>query len=110
MGNDSKGFGTVKVNTEVLQTKGEEAYAKLRAYQTALEQIQGMMSKSSGYWVGKAGDLYREVIQSQLKTAADALAVFADYPKELLEYAGVYSETISRTEAIAESLEGLDLF
>ena len=50
------------------------------------------------------------VVERQMQTVDEALAVYAEYPKELLAYAGVYSETIARTEQLAESVSDLQMF
>lgn len=103
-------FGTVKVDTSVLQAKGEDAYQKLQNYQAALERIQALIMESSSFWIGQAGELYRSSMQNQIKQAMETVQVFLEYPKELLEYAGIYSETIRRTEELAQSVGTLDMF
>lgn len=108
-GTDSD-FGTVKVDVAVLQAKGEEAFLKLQAYQNGLEKINSLIQDSERFWEGEAGNLYRASMQNQIADAMEILQEFMAYPKELLRYAGIYSETISQTEAIAESVETLQLF
>lgn len=103
-------FGTVKVDAAILQEKGEEAFLKLQTYQRELEQIHSVIQDSGRFWIGKAGDLYRASMQNQVANAMEILQEFSEYPKELLRYAGIYSETISQTEALAESIETLQLF
>lgn len=110
MAQDGTDFGTVRVDAGVLQTKGEEAYQKIQAYSTALERINSLIKDSGRFWKGEAGSLYRASMQNQIANAMEILQEFAEYPKELLQYAGIYSETISRTEALAESVETLQLF
>lgn len=103
-------FGTVKVDAEILRAKGEEAFVKLQTYQGGLEQIHSLIQDSGRFWGGKAGDLYRLSMQNQITNAMEILQEFSEYPKDLLGYAGIYSETISRTEALAESIDTLQLF
>lgn len=103
-------FGTVKVDAAILQEKAEEAFAKIQVYQSGLEQIRSLIQGSAGFWAGQAGDLYRESMQNQISNAMEILQEFSEYPKDLLNYAGIYSETISKTESIAASIETLQLF
>lgn len=103
-------FGTVKVDTEILRGKGEEAFIKLQTYQNELERIDSLIQDSGRFWRGKAGELYRLSMKNQIADAMEILQEFSEYPRELLNYAGIYSETVSRTEALAESIDTLQLF
>lgn len=103
----ASGFGTVKVNTEELKTKGEDAWQKIREYQAVLEQMEQAVNASSAYWSGKAGDTYRKVLKLQMQEVQEA---YSSYPKELLEYAGIYSEVVAQTESAADSVQTLDMF
>lgn len=109
-GQADSGFGKVKVNTEDLKTKGEEAWQRIREYQAVLEQMEQAVNASSAYWVGKAGDTYRKVLKLQMQKVQEILEAYSVYPKELLEYAGIYSETIAQTESAADSVETLNMF
>ena len=106
----ASGFGTVKVNTEELKTKGEDAWQKIREYQAVLEQMEQAVNASSAYWSGKAGDTYSKVLKLQMQEVQEALEAYSSYPKELLEYAGIYSEVIAQTESAADSVLTLDMF
>lgn len=105
-----KEFGNVKVNTEMLRAKGEDAWLKIRQYREALSQIRTAVEGTGAFWQGKAADLYRDVLKRQMQTVDEALEAYAEYPKELLAYAGIYSETIARTEQLAESVSDLQMF
>ena len=104
-----KEFGNVKVDAEMLRAKGEDAWQKVRQYREMLAQIRTAVDGTGSFWHGKAADLYRDVLKRQMQTVDEALAVYAEYPKELLAYAGVYSETIARTEQVAGSVSGLQM-
>jgi uncharacterized protein YukE len=107
---DSSGFGMIKVDAAVLKSKAEDAYVKIQNYREAVEQIAATVSASSGYWEGQAGNLYRDIMRLQVKAIENTLTEYANYPKELLEYAGIYSSTISQTNAKAEEIESVDMF
>ena len=103
-------YGTIKVNTDELKVKGEDAWNKIRRYRIALDQIEKAVNSSSSYWQGNAADLYRSVLKKQINMVEDTLIELQKYPEELLAYAGVYSETISKTEETAESINDFELF
>lgn len=98
------GYGVVKVDSAELKAKAEDAYQKIRQYQETVEQMSSLVSASSSYWGGEAGEMYREVLRLQINTAKELLETYKNYPKELLEYAGIYSEVIAQTESLAESI------
>ena len=54
--------------------------------------------------------MYREVLKKQMQIVEGALEEYAEYPKELLAYAGIYSETIANTEELAQSVSDLKMF
>lgn len=54
--------------------------------------------------------MYREVLKNQIESVKAALEEMAQYPKELLAYAGLYSETMSQSNSLAESIISLQLF
>lgn len=103
-------FGTVRVDDEVLLRKGEEAWQQLKNCYDTLDRIQASVEAGSSFWMGQAGDLYREVLKKQIQSVKAALEELAQYPRELLAYAGLYSETISQSNSLAESILSLQLF
>lgn len=103
-------IGIVRVDNEVLLKTGEEAWQQLKTCYDALERIQTSVEASGSFWIGQAGDLYREVLKNQIESVKAALEEMAQYPKELLAYAGLYSETMSQSNSLAESIISLQLF
>ena len=45
-----KEFGNVKVNTEMLRAKGEDAWLKIRQYREALSQIRTAVEGTGAFW------------------------------------------------------------
>ena len=103
-------FGNVKVDTEELLAKADKSWLQIRSYQDCLNKIRQEVDGSASYWQGKAGDMYREVLKKQMQIVEGALEEYAEYPKELLAYAGIYSETIANTEELAQSVSDLKMF
>lgn len=110
MAETASGFGTVRVNSEELKAKAEDAYMKINQYQETLEQMSSAVTASSAYWTGRGGDMFREVLKNQMSIIEGILEAYKEYPKELLEYAGIYSEVISQTESLAESVKDFNMF
>lgn len=103
-------FGTVKVDDAQLKSKAEDAFTKIQGYQRAVESIFSIVTASASHWEGRAGDLYRDILKAQKSEIGDVLTEYANYPKELLAYAGIYSEVIVNTEQKAEEIEALKMF
>lgn len=102
-------FGTVKVETNVLKEKAEDAYTKIKNLESILNEMQQEVKSSNGYWIGEAGEAFRTSFLTKKQELDDVLASFQDYPKQLLNYAGLYSETISAAESTVDSINDLNM-
>lgn len=102
-------YGSVKVNSDELKAKAEDAFKKITKYQNSLQEISATVAASESYWDGQAADAYRNILKSQMKIIEDVLTQYAEYPKTLLEFAGIYSETITKAETQVEELQTLEL-
>jgi WXG100 family type VII secretion target len=109
MAADITSFGTVKVEPGILKEKAEDTYAKIRNFGDILNEMQQEAKSSSGYWVGEAGDAFRTSFLKKKQELDDILASFQDYPKRLLDYAGIYSEAISAVEAAVDTINDLKM-
>lgn len=84
---------TLKVKPEVLKTKAEEVENDIRALEIHFNSIQEIVARSSGYWVGTAGDKARKEFDSQKEDTTTVIKRFRDHPKNLLVMAGVYEQS-----------------
>ena len=84
---------TLKVTPEVLKTKAEEVENDIRALETHFNSIQEIVARSSGYWVGTAGDKARKEFDSQKEDTTTVIKRFQNHPRNLLVMAGVYEQS-----------------
>ncbi len=105
MAND---FGRVTADPEVLRGAAEEASSRIAAYRSSVGAVARLVDSSSGFWKGEAAEAYRSVFANELAKAYQALDEFAQYPVDLLSYAGVYSEAISQAQSIVQEIAEFD--
>ena len=84
---------TLKVKPKVLKTKAEEVEKDIRTLEAHFNSIQEIIARSSGYWVGTAGDKARKEFDSQKEDTTTVIKRFRDHPKNLLVMAGVYEQS-----------------
>ena len=97
--------GTILVSPQELQSKAELAYQRIADCSAALDRIAKTIGASDSYWQGDAGDAARVACDAVVKNARAALEELKGYPKDLLEYQGLYSEVIACTESLASEIE-----
>ncbi len=83
----------LKVQPEVLKTKASETEALIRKLESQFNEIQDIVSHTSGYWVGAAGDQAREAFQSKEEDIRQVIRRFKEHPTDLLVMAGVYEQS-----------------
>ena len=82
----------LKVNTDALTAKASEVSDSINQLKNELADIQDIVSRSSGYWVGLAGDKARKEFKELEDDAQTVIKRFSEHPADLLTMAGVYSE------------------
>lgn len=102
-------YGNLKVDTAELKLKAEEAHKNIQKYREALNNISTAVKASESFWVGEAGDLYRSILETQMELIKEAFEIYSEYPKDLLEFAGIYSEVILETTNKAEEIESFKM-
>ena len=81
---------TLKVKPEVLKNKAGEVENDIRDLEKYFRSIQEIIARSSGYWVGTAGDKARKEFDSQKEDTTTVIERFRDHPKNLLVMTGIY--------------------
>ena len=81
---------TLKVKPEVLKNKAGEVENDIRDLEKYFRSIQEIIARSSGYWVGTAGDKARKEFDSQKEDTTTVIKRFRDHPKNLLVMTGIY--------------------
>lgn len=102
-------YGTLKVSPAELVLKSEIASARIFACKTALEHIATAIRSSDAFWQGEAADLVRQVFEKEAKSSLEALEELSKYPQDLLQYNGLYSEVINRTQGLADQISSFSM-
>lgn len=95
---------TVKVQPEVLKTKASETEALVKKLETQFNEIQDIVSQTSGYWVGAAGDQARAAFRAKEESARLVIRRFMEHPADLLVMAGVYEQAEMEVKRVNQSL------
>ena len=83
---------TLKVTPEALKTKASEIETDIKQLEAHFNSIQDIVSRSTGYWVGAAGDKARKEFDSKKDDTDKVIRRFREHPTDLLTMAGVYAE------------------
>ena len=94
----------IKVDTAVLVSTADAASKSIRNMKECFEQLETIISRTSHYWIGEAGDLHRKIYQGQKPQIEEMMKRLEEHPADLLTIAGVYVPTEITAESIAESL------
>lgn len=95
----------LKVTPETLKNKASETEATIKSLENVFNNIQDIISRTSGYWVGIAGDKARSEFNSQKDEMQKVLQRFKEHPTDLMVMAGVYEEAersvLSQNQSLA---------
>ncbi len=94
----------LKVTPEALQQKAEEVRANIQRLQVEFYDIQDIVSRTSGYWVGNSGDKARREFNRKKDDTDKVIRRFAEHPPELLAMAGIYTDTEQKIASEEKSL------
>lgn len=83
---------TLKVTTEALKNKASEVEKDIKKLENHFASIQDIVSRSTGYWTGAAGDKARKEFDSKRDDTDQVIRRFKEHPRDLLVMAGVYEE------------------
>lgn len=82
----------LRVTPEVLKTKAGEVESDIKSLETEFNTIQDIVSRTSGYWIGEAGETARAEFEGQKGDIDTILKRFKEHPVDLMTMAGVYDE------------------
>ncbi len=82
----------LKVETEVLKSKASEVTGYVDGLETHFNSIYDIVTRSSGYWVGAAGEKARTEFNNQKENTDQVIRRFREHPEDLLAMAGIYDK------------------
>lgn len=94
------------VTPEQLNVKAGEVEKLVANMRTRFENMKTLVEKSSGYWVGEAGDLHRQNYANQKDNIDNILRRLAEHPGDLRTIAQTYTTVELKTQEIAANLPG----
>ncbi len=97
--------GYTQVDIQAIRNKAQEGSNLVKQFQTAVDKMEQAMKSTEQFWEGDAAKLYREVFQIEIKRMREDLAKYAEYPKQLNEYANMYEGVHKQAESIADRIE-----
>ncbi len=94
------------VTPEVLNQKAGEVEKLVANMRTRFENMKTLVDKSSGYWIGEAGELHRKNYADQKDNIDTILRRLSEHPGDLRTIAQTYTTVELKTQEIAANLPG----
>ena len=95
---------TLKVTPEKLEQQASVVERQARDLENEFNRMQDEVARTTGYWVGIAGDKARKEFDAQKDDMATILKRFREHPTDLLKMAGIYKEAENTNEESNKSL------
>ena len=80
----------IKVTTEELQAKADIVKTKVDEMKADIDEAERLLNNTASYWLGSAGDKKRKDFQKKKQQADEVVRRLSEYPRDLLEMAGIY--------------------
>lgn len=93
-----------RVSTDILKSRADDARGKISKMQQNFEAIADLITETSSYWMGEAGDLYRSIFENQRDEMTAIINRLNEFPDDLLSMAGIYEEGEAEAAALTEQL------
>lgn len=94
----------LKVTPDTLKSKAQEVQSQIKSFETQWKQLQDIVTKTKGYWVGEASDLHQKQFKDYKEDVDKILKRLNEHPVDLMKMANVYDEGEAAAIAIAQSL------
>lgn len=94
------------VTPEQLNVKAGEVEKYVANMRICFENMKTLVEKSSGYWVGEAGDRHRRNYDEQKDNIDIIVRRLSEHPKDLRAIAQRYTEVELKAQEIAVDLPG----
>lgn len=94
----------VKVNTSALRNAASEVLSMAELLQNDFNALQSCVKKTSRYWIGPAGDRYRQDFVAEKADMSAMLEVLHKYAVDILSMAGLYEQAEKDVARSGEAL------
>lgn len=75
-----------------LKEQADEVSGKIREMTEVFEELEEIISRTSHYWNGEAGDYYRTLYGENKEEIEGILKRLREHPGKLLQAAGIYED------------------
>lgn len=96
----------VKVNPAVLIEKAQSVSKNITSMANYFEQLNKIVSRTSYYWIGEAGELHRNIYQEQKMRIEEMIKRLKEHPADLMAMAQTYDNAEAAVRSIASELPG----
>lgn len=94
----------LKVTPEQLKAKASEVSAEIKEMQSAFEELASIVSRTSVYWLGEAGDCHRRIFEGNREEVEIMIRRLKEHPADLLQMADLYEKTEEKIQEATEAL------
>ena len=98
------GEATLKVTPEVLNAQANKVTAELTKITSEFDKLGQTISRTKGYWIGEAGELHRQMYESQKDSIQQILKRLKEHPRDLQAIAQNYSATELKIQELISEL------
>lgn len=96
----------LKVTPEELVVKAQETIKNISKLKTGFANLESVIARTNGYWIGEAGDLHRKLYQDEKENIEQMFARLSEHPKDLEQIAKTYMDVEDAVEQLANELPG----
>ena len=96
---------TLRVTPEALKAKAAEVENDIKKLESHFNSIEDIVSRSTGYWQGIAGDKARTEFYTRKDDTSRVIARFKEHPTDLLNMAELYAVAEKTAEYINQALK-----
>ncbi len=96
----------IKVNSAVLNSKAQTVSKSIARMEECFGQLEKIISRTSYYWIGEAGDLHRKMYRDQKEPIYGMMKRLKEHPDDLLAIAQTYEKVEAEVQSMAMELPG----
>lgn len=96
--------GQILVTPERLEEQAGVVRAELGEMQDNFQELERLMSGTSAYWIGEAGDAHRKLYTEKLQKIDEIIRRYQEQITDLEVMAGVYSQAETAAANVADTL------
>lgn len=95
----------LKVTPDVLTRMADDIEKQIQDVENQFNSIETDIDRTRSYWEGDASDTHKAQYDSLKEEINESVKRLKSNPKNLMQMAGLYSQTESELEAVAQSLQ-----